>query len=105
MRENPPLMQHDDIIVVRNFVDEMRGPQHGDTLCDHRSGQDPLAPDATAIPALNQASACLCQLALEAVKDPVCLRGHMPDVSVRIGGLNATPGAGYPKIHAVGVRN
>src|SRR3954462_15680025 len=29
----------------------------------------------------------------------------MPDVSARIGGLNATPGAGYPKIHAVGVRN
>ena len=35
MRENAALMQHDDIIVVRNFVDEMRGPQHGDTLSNH----------------------------------------------------------------------
>src|SRR5207253_10037683 len=24
MREHPPLMQHDDLVVLRNFVDEMR---------------------------------------------------------------------------------
>ena len=35
MREHPPLMQHDDLVVLRNFVDEMRGPQHGDTLSNH----------------------------------------------------------------------
>ena len=27
MRENPSLMQHDDIVLVRDFIDEMRRPQ------------------------------------------------------------------------------
>ena len=27
MRENPALMQHDDIVLVRDFIDEMRRPQ------------------------------------------------------------------------------
>ena len=28
MREHPAFMQHDDIVAIRDFVDEMRGPEH-----------------------------------------------------------------------------
>jgi len=67
----------------------------------------PLAADGTAIPGLNQASAYpLSSHAGRGSKTEarqVCLCGHMPDVSVRIGRLNGTLDDGYPKIHGVGV--
>ena len=37
MRQNPSLVQHDDIIVVSDLVDEMRGPQHRDAVFDDQS--------------------------------------------------------------------
>ena len=40
---------------------------------------------------------------LKAEAGEVCLRGHMSNVSVRIGRLNGTLDDGYPKIHGVGL--
>ena len=33
MRENPAVMQHDDIIAVGDFIDEMRGPKNRNAFC------------------------------------------------------------------------
>ena len=32
--KNPALVQHNDIVIFRNFVDQMGGPQHRDTIFD-----------------------------------------------------------------------
>src|SRR5262249_24497246 len=37
MRQNPPLVQHDDVVVVRDLLDEMGGPQHRGTVLDDQS--------------------------------------------------------------------
>jgi hypothetical protein len=37
MRQNPSVVQHDDVVVVRDLVDEMGGPQHRGALFDDQS--------------------------------------------------------------------
>ena len=34
MRKNAALMQHHDIVVLHDFIDEVRGPEHRDAVLD-----------------------------------------------------------------------